>query len=86
MGLSKLSEKCRVCPKVDTCDHKRMEALAYMVDPCGRELAAAAVPDVSAHVDIQVNMEATLRDALIEEIAKAVQLPKHILCGHYPYG
>lgn len=28
MALSKLSEMCKVCPKVDTCDHKRMELCA----------------------------------------------------------
>ena len=30
MSLSKLSEKCRKCPKVDTCDHKKMEALGLL--------------------------------------------------------
>ena len=29
-GLSRLSKKCRVCPFVDTCNHKEMEALAYL--------------------------------------------------------
>ena len=33
MGLSQLSEKCRKCPFVDTCNHKRMEALAYLPEP-----------------------------------------------------
>ncbi|NBH79029.1 hypothetical protein D3Z52_12800 [Clostridiaceae bacterium] len=33
MGLSKLAAKCRVCPFVDTCDHKRMEALGYLPLP-----------------------------------------------------
>jgi len=28
MALSKLSERCKVCPKVDTCDHKKMELCA----------------------------------------------------------
>ena len=27
-SLSKLSEKCKSCPKVDTCDHKRAELCA----------------------------------------------------------
>ena len=26
--LSKLSEKCKACPRVDKCDHKRMELCA----------------------------------------------------------
>ena len=28
MVLSKLSEKCKACPKVDSCDHKKMEMCA----------------------------------------------------------
>lgn len=28
MVLSKLSEKCKACPKVDLCDHKKMEMCA----------------------------------------------------------
>lgn len=33
MGLSQLAEACRKCPYVDTCDHKRMEALGYLPMP-----------------------------------------------------
>lgn len=33
MGLSQLSERCRKCPFVDKCDHKRMEALVYLPEP-----------------------------------------------------
>ena len=33
MGLSRLSEKCRKCPFVDKCNHKQMEALAYLSKP-----------------------------------------------------
>ena len=28
MVLSKLAEKCKACPKVDSCDHKKMEMYA----------------------------------------------------------
>ena len=28
MTLSKLSERCKACSKVDTCDHKKMELCA----------------------------------------------------------
>ena len=28
MTLSKLSEKCKACPKADSCDHKKMEMCA----------------------------------------------------------
>ena len=30
-GLSRLSKKCHACPFVDKCDHKEMEALAYLL-------------------------------------------------------
>ena len=33
MGLSKLSEACKKCPYVDTCNHKRMEAVGYLPMP-----------------------------------------------------
>jgi len=33
MGLSKLAAGCRACPYVDTCDHKRMEALGFLPEP-----------------------------------------------------
>lgn len=33
MGLSKLAAKCQACPFVDTCNHKRMEALGYLPLP-----------------------------------------------------
>lgn len=33
MGLSRLSKTCQACPYVDTCDHKRMEALGYLSLP-----------------------------------------------------
>lgn len=33
MGLSRLAEACRKCSYVDTCDHKRIEALGYLPMP-----------------------------------------------------
>lgn len=33
MGLSKLAAKCAVCPYVDACDHKRMEAVGFLPEP-----------------------------------------------------
>ena len=30
MPLSKLSVKCAHCPNVDSCDHKRMEAVGFL--------------------------------------------------------
>lgn len=33
MGPSRLSENCRKCPFVNTCEYKRMEALAFLTEP-----------------------------------------------------
>ena len=43
MGLSRLCKQCRECRYVETCDHKRMEALAYcepMLSPATTTAAA----------------------------------------------
>jgi len=42
MGLSRLAAGCQVCPYVDTCDHKRMEALGFLPEP--PLLASASQP------------------------------------------
>lgn len=33
MGLSQLAKVCQECLYVDTCNHKRMEALGYLPTP-----------------------------------------------------
>lgn len=33
MSFTKLTEKCRACPLLDTCDHKQMEAVAELSCP-----------------------------------------------------
>lgn len=38
MALAKLAPKCRVCPKMLTCDHKEMEAIGFLPIPA-EELA-----------------------------------------------
>lgn len=42
MGLKKLAEKCRNCPFVDSCDHKRMEAVEYLPELLIADAAAPA--------------------------------------------
>lgn len=44
-GLSILSKKCRTCPFVDKCNHKEMEALAYLPEP--QITMGAAKPNVT---------------------------------------
>lgn len=33
IALSKIAKTCRVCPYVDTCDHKEMELHGYLPTP-----------------------------------------------------
>lgn len=44
MTLSKLSERCKACPKVDSCDHKKMEMCALAELPhnmCANDIQTA---------------------------------------------
>lgn len=67
MGLSRLAKKCQACPYVSTCDHKRMEALGYLPLP-------------EANVEVKVDLSATPTAELIDQLSRAVQIPKH---AHY---
>lgn len=48
MGLSKLAAGCRACPYVDTCNHKRMEALGFLPKPPFTISAAQPAADSAA--------------------------------------
>lgn len=58
MGLSRLSERCRKCRYVDTCDHKEMEGLMMIeaVQSAASEVSApvlAPSDTVTIHLDSQ---------------------------------
>ena len=48
MVLSKLAEKCKACPKVDSCDHKKMEMCALAELPQRAKAEVTATASVSA--------------------------------------
>lgn len=48
MALSKLSKKCKDCPKVDSCDHKEMEMYALTELPPKMCADAGQTASVSA--------------------------------------
>ena len=52
MTLSKLSEKCKACPRVDKCDHKRMELCALAELPPKMCADAGQIASVSASAPI----------------------------------
>lgn len=53
--LSQLSDKCRQCPKVDECDHKVMQACAYIVG--GDMLSDVAQPSKADMVEPMLKEE-----------------------------
>lgn len=64
MGIiSRLAEACQKCPFVESCDHKRMEAMAY-IEPAaiGIDMAAPGIESMSGSImsqldgDIAINL------------------------------
>ena len=74
MGLSRLSKKCRECKYVDTCNHKMMEALAYINEAsiiAGANTAAAIVqPHNYRNKKIDFNTTITID---LEDIKREVE-------------
>lgn len=52
MTLSKLSEKCKACPRVDSCDHKKMEMCAMAELPPNMCANAGLTASVSVSAPI----------------------------------
>lgn len=52
MTLSKLSEKCKACPKADSCDHKKMEMCALAELPPKMCADAGLTASISASAPI----------------------------------
>lgn len=67
MALSRLAAKCRACPYVSTCDHKRMEALGYLPLP---------EPTIEIRADQAVKI-----DDAFDQISRLFQIPKEYLRG-----
>ena len=77
-SLSKLSEKCKSCPKVDTCDHKKMElcALAELPEQNIASAIQSEVQDVAMPL-LRERIESPLspfayKDELEKELYKAL--------------
>lgn len=62
MGLSRLSAKCRACPFVEKCDHKEMEALAYLEPVAASPVAEMVQPMTVKHDyrDIKIGENTTI--------------------------
>lgn len=81
MGLSRLSKRCRECPFVDTCENKRMEALAYIepsAAPLRNDLASqltAPIMQPHKYRDIKIDVNTTVTIDLEEiksKLSKAI--------------
>ena len=90
---SRLAAKCKACPHVSTCDHKRMEAMACMVMDAnnGRavedvvmqaaETMAAPIMRDQRAVTIYLDSESTVqisRESIEKELYKHLSL-EHIM-------
>ena len=64
MGLSKLSEACKKCPNVDSCDHKRMEALGCLPSPEPSKAAEIRIDGMSLSSDLYKSLGKQLSSAL----------------------
>lgn len=69
MELSRLSKQCRECRYVDTCDHKRMEALAGL--PLG--ILNHDVKIAEPTINITINTSNLDIDKLVENIQKTLK-------------
>lgn len=84
MGLSRLSEKCRKCKYVDTCNNKRMEALAYLGEETKVAGIDAAGPIINLHdIKINTNMTAAIEKKVIEKLTDNVNASFNIWISTY---
>lgn len=58
MALARLTKQCRECPFVETCEHKKMEALGYLPEPI---MARCQSPGVTADIAAPILRETVSR-------------------------
>ena len=79
MALSKLSEKCKACPKVDSCDHKEMEM--YALAELSLKMCADAGQTVSVGVAAPILRERI--DSPLSPFAYRDELEKALNEAHF---
>lgn len=67
MGLSQLAPECRVCPHVESCDHKRMVAFGYL-----------PLPEPTVEIQAIQTVEV---DNMFDQMSRLFQIPKRYLRG-----
>lgn len=99
MGLSRLSKQCEKCQFKDTCNNKRMEALAYLPEPPYANQATQSSTDAVAmpvaretveryaygqkFVMYKDDLEKELYGALYEDLYKSLCVTESMLKGEY---
>lgn len=85
-SLSKLSEKCKVCPEMDKCKHKKMELCALAELPPQMSISAsqgvlegATMPLLREKVKSPLS-PFTYKDELEKEIYKSLSI-NHMMFG-----
>jgi len=76
MSLSRLAAKCRVCPYVDTCDHKEMGAYGFL--PISPQHGSILFQKPSKKDLIRAAKELNT-DKLAKLIARELQIPERLL-------
>ena len=85
-SLSRLSKTCQKCPYVNSCQNKRMEALAYysesMVVGAAENIAAPMTQSILRET-MKININGTLVEVYKDYIEKQLyeKLYKDLYCG-----
>lgn len=52
MALARLTKQCHECPFVETCEHKKMEALGYLPEPIMADVKVPVTADIAAPIGL----------------------------------
>ncbi len=79
-SISKMAEKCQKCPDRDKCNHKRMEACAYIEMP--QNAIPNAIPNGINDIAVNIGGAFTIsREKLAKEIEQSLNKRLSIGCG-----
>lgn len=69
-SISQMAEKCQKCPDRDKCDHKRMEACAYIDMPIN---GFSVMPQLEASISINtIPNAAATTESILKEIESTI--------------
>lgn len=85
-SLSRLSKTCQKCPYVDSCQNKRMEALAYYPESIVADAAgniAAPIIQPILRETMKINIDGNIVEVYKDNIEKKLyeHLYKDLYCG-----